>query len=153
MNVTVWNIQEVSLLDFAPNSQKFHWYYLDTAEFQMNTWIIKSLKLLVYAVLAKVSYFFNLFPRAFYCVWKKAVITHIRHGNINILYLYVSELKKSSGMVFWVVGWYFAISTAVFGNVINSSVSSKGDARNIVRFKEDLNKKMLLTRTFLLYYM
>ena len=49
--------------------------------------------------------------------------------------------------------WYFATSTAVFGNVINSSVSSKCGAQNFFRFKEQLNKNKLLARAFLLYYM
>ena len=44
-------------------------------------------------------------------------------------------------------GWYFAISTAVFGNVINSSTSKCG-AQNVIRFKEQLNKNKLLARAF-----
>ena len=46
----------------------------------------------------------------------------------------------------WDKGWYFAISPAVFGNVINSSTSSKCGMRNVIRFKEQLNKKKLLVR-------
>ena len=53
----------------------------------------------------------------------------------------------------WDKGWYFAISPAVFGNVINSSTSSKCGMRNVIRFKEQLNKKKLLVRAFTLYYM
>ena len=49
-------------------------------------------------------------------------------------------------------GWYFAISTAVFGNVINSSTSKCG-AQNVIRFKEQPSKKKLLTRALLLLYM
>ena len=49
-------------------------------------------------------------------------------------------------------GWYFAISTAVFGNVINSSTSKCG-AQNVIRFKEQLNKKKFLAIAFPLYYM
>ena len=52
----------------------------------------------------------------------------------------------------WDKGWYFAISGAVFGNVINSSTSKCG-ARNVNRFKEQPNKKKLLTRAFPLFYM
>ena len=44
-------------------------------------------------------------------------------------------------------GWYFAISAAVFGNVINSSTSKCG-AQNVIRFKEQLNKNKLLARAF-----
>ena len=44
-------------------------------------------------------------------------------------------------------GWYFAISAAVFGNVINSSTSKCG-AQNVIRFKEQLNKNKLLVRAF-----
>ena len=44
-------------------------------------------------------------------------------------------------------GWYFAISAAVFGNVINSS-NSKCGAQNVIRFKEQLSKNKLLARAF-----
>ena len=44
-------------------------------------------------------------------------------------------------------GWYFAISAAVFGNVINSSTSKCG-AQNVIKFKEQLNKTKLLARAF-----
>ena len=40
-----------------------------------------------------------------------------------------------------------------FGNIINSSTSSKCGARNVVRLKEQLNKKKLLARAFPLFYM
>ena len=53
----------------------------------------------------------------------------------------------------WEQGWYFTISAAVFGNVINSSASSKCGVRNVFRFKEKLNKNKLLARAFSLYYM
>ena len=46
-------------------------------------------------------------------------------------------------------GWYFAISTAVFGNVINSSTSKCG-AQNVIRYKEQLNKNKLFV--FLFYH-
>ena len=46
----------------------------------------------------------------------------------------------------WDKGWNFAIRPAVFGNVINSSTSSKCGMRNVIRFKEQLNKKKLLVR-------
>ena len=54
---------------------------------------------------------------------------------------------------FWEQGWYFAISAAVFGNVINTIASSKCGLGNVIRFKEQLNKKKLLARAFSLYYM
>ena len=53
----------------------------------------------------------------------------------------------------WDKGWYFAISPAVFGNVIDSRTSSKCGMRNVIRFKEQLNKNKLLVRAFILYYM
>ena len=46
-----------------------------------------------------------------------------------------------------------AISTAVFGNVIKSSVSTYCGAQNVFRFKKQLNKKKLLAGAFTLYYM
>ena len=52
----------------------------------------------------------------------------------------------------WDKGWYFAISVAVFDNAINSSTSKCG-VRNVIRFKEQPNKKKLLTRAFPLFYM
>ena len=52
----------------------------------------------------------------------------------------------------WEQEWYFAISAAVFGNVINSSPSSKCGAQNVVISKKQLNKKKLLARAFSLYY-
>ena len=53
----------------------------------------------------------------------------------------------------WDKGWYFAISAAVFGNLINSSTSSKCGAQNVIKFKEQLNKKKLLAKAFPLYYL
>ena len=53
----------------------------------------------------------------------------------------------------WDKMWHFAISPAVFGNFINSSISYKCGMRNVIRFKEQLNKKKLLVRAFTLYYM
>ena len=44
-------------------------------------------------------------------------------------------------------GWNFAISVAVLGNVINSS-NFKCGAKNVIRFKEQLNKNKLLARAF-----
>ena len=52
----------------------------------------------------------------------------------------------------WDKGWYFAISGAVFGNAINSSTSKCG-VRNVIRFKEQPNKKKLLTRALPILYM
>ena len=52
----------------------------------------------------------------------------------------------------WGKGWYFAIRATVFGNVFNSSPFSKCGARNVIRFKEHLNKKKLLARAFSLYH-
>ena len=43
--------------------------------------------------------------------------------------------------------WYFAISTGVFGNVINSSTSKCG-TQNVIGFKEQLNKNKLLAKAF-----
>ena len=48
----------------------------------------------------------------------------------------------------WDKGWYFAISAAVFDNVINSSTYSKCGAQSVIRFKEQLNKKKLLAIAF-----
>ena len=53
----------------------------------------------------------------------------------------------------WEQGWYFAISATVFGNVITSMASSKCGLGNVIRFKEQLNKKKLLAKAFSLYYM
>ena len=53
----------------------------------------------------------------------------------------------------WEQGWYFAISAAVFGNVINSIASSKCGLWNVIKFKEQLNKKKLLAKAFSFYYM
>ena len=89
----------------------------------------------VYAVTTNI-YFFNALPRTICFVRKKAVVTHMR----------VDEKL-------WDKGWYFAVSAGVFGNVINSSTSSKCGARNAIRFKEQLNKKKLLAIAFPLYYM
>ena len=50
------------------------------------------------------------------------------------------------GEKLWDKGWYFAISPAVFDNAINSSILSKCGMRNVIRFKEQLNKKKLLVR-------
>ena len=111
-------------------------YYPDTAEFQINTWIIKSSELSVHAVPTKI-YFFNALPRILCFAWKKAAVTHMR----------VAEKLWNKER------WYFAISASVFGNVFNSSTSSKCSARNVIRFKEQLNKKKLLARAFPLYDM
>ena len=54
---------------------------------------------------------------------------------------------------FWEQGYYFAINAAVFDNVINSITPSKCGLRNVIRFKEQLNKKKLLARAISLYYM
>ena len=136
----MWNIWDIKFLKFASNSRKFlqsneavhtfNRHYPGTAEFQINRRIIKSSKLSVHAVSTKIC-FFNALPRALCFAWKKAAVTHI--------IVDVKLLDK---------GWYFAISVSVFGNVINSSTSSKCDARNVIRFKEQLNKKKLLQQPF-----
>ena len=77
----------------------------------------------LHAALAKISYFFKAFPRAPCFALKRSTLIHMR----------VDEK-------FWEQGWYFAISAADFGNVIHSSASSKFGARNVIRFKEQLNK-------------
>ena len=110
-------------------------HYPDIKEFQINALIIKSSELLVHAVLAKIN-FFNAIPRALCFSWKKAVVNHIR----------VDEKLLEQG-------WYFTTSTAVFGNVINSSDSSKCSARNVFRFKGQVNKNKLLARAFSIYFM
>ena len=110
--------------------------YPGIAEFQINVLIIKSSELSVYAALAKISYFFNAFPRALCFPWKKAAVNYMR----------VEEK-------FWEQGYYFAINAAVFDNVINSITPSKCGLRNVIRFKEQLNKKKLLARAISLYYM
>ena len=97
-------------------------------------WIIKSLELSVHAIPAKI-YFFNVLPRTLCFAWKKAAVTHMR-------------LDEK----LWDKGWYFAITAAIFGNV-NSSTSSKCGMRNVIRFKEQPNKKTLLATAFQLYYM
>ena len=109
-----------------------HYPYI--AEFQINAFIIKSPELLFHAALAKI-YFFNAFPRAFYFSGKTAAANHMR-----------VEVK------FWEQVWYFAMTVTVCGNVINPSMSSKCGLRNVVKFKEQLNKKKLFARAFLLYY-
>ena len=91
--------------------------------------------MLVHAVPTKI-YFFNALPRTLCFAWKKAAVTHMRvDGKL------------------WDKGWYFAIRAAIFGNIINSSTSSKCGARNVVRLKEQLNKKKLLARAFPRFYM
>ena len=93
-------------------------------------------ELSAHAALAKISYFFNAFPRALCFAWKKAAVNYMR----------VEEKL-------WEQGWYFAISATVFSNVINSIVSSKCGLQNVIRFKEQLDKKKLLARAFSPYYM
>ena len=48
------------------SSAEINRYYPDIAEFQISALIIKSSELPVHAALAKISYFFNAFPRALY---------------------------------------------------------------------------------------
>ena len=110
--------------------------YPDIAEFQINTLIIKSLELSLHAALAKISDFSYTFHRALCFAWKKTAVNYIR----------IDEK-------FWDHGWYFAISAAVFGNVINSIASSKSGLWNVIKFKEQLNKKKLLAKAFSFYYM
>ena len=49
-------------------------------------------------------------------------------------------------------GWYFAVSSSVLGYAINSNTSKCG-ARDVIRFKEQKNKKKLLRRALPLLYM
>ena len=85
--------------------------------------IIKSSEVLVLAALAKI-YFSN--PRALCFARKKTAVNYMR-----------VEEKLLEQVC------YFAISTPVFDNVINSIASSKCGLRNVTRFKEQLNKKQL----------
>ena len=86
--------------------------------------------------LAAKRYFFNAFLIALCFAWKKAAVTHMREDE---------KLCEQ--------GWNFAISAEVFGTVIISSVSSKCGARNVIRLKNQWNKKKLLGRAFSLNYM
>ena len=70
---------------------------------------MKYSELSVHAVLAKMSYFFNVLPKALCYATRKAAVTYMREGE-----------------KLWGKGWFFAISAAVFVNVI----SSKYGARN-----------------------
>ena len=146
VNVTAWDIWKMffgicpEIPKISPiklSSAEFNRHYLDIAEFQIKALIIKSSELSVHAALAKI-YFSNVFPRALCFAWKEA--------KAAVNYMRVEEKL-------WEQGCYFAISAAVFDNVINTIASSKCGLRNVIRFKEQLNKKELFARAFSLYYM
>ena len=68
------------------------------------------------------------------------------------LFVLPERSLPSSYKKLWDKRWYFAISGAVFGNVINSNILKCG-AQNVIRFKEQPNKKKFLTRAFPRFYM
>ena len=113
VNVTAWDIWKMffgicpEIPKISPiklSSAEFNRHYLDIAEFQIKALIIKSSELSVHAALAKI-YFSNVFPRALCFAWKEA--------KAAVNYMRVEEKL-------WEQRCYFAISAAVFDNVINT---------------------------------